>query len=199
MCLTDAAAVEDVLFGDNGVCKEEQPSVVDFTSMNPFQSLKIAERMQRVGAQAYVDAPVSGGVSGAENGTLVVMCGGVPDQIARFEPGDHRAHRRIDLLEVLPVAAGVVPMAKHGVEVHQVGEDQPRPSRLQGAQGGLHPVEVIVCVDRLGDPPPGEQVVDLSDRHDRVSGALYGVEHGRGRRGHLHGQRRSRFHPAQAG
>ena len=33
-----------------------------------------------------VDAPVSGGQAGAENGTLTVMCGGAPDQYARAEP-----------------------------------------------------------------------------------------------------------------
>jgi 3-hydroxyisobutyrate dehydrogenase len=34
----------------------------------------------------FVDAPVSGGQAGAENGTLTVMCGGEPDVYARAEP-----------------------------------------------------------------------------------------------------------------
>jgi len=35
---------------------------------------------------AFVDAPVSGGQAGAENGVLTVMCGGDPDAYARAEP-----------------------------------------------------------------------------------------------------------------
>jgi 3-hydroxyisobutyrate dehydrogenase len=34
----------------------------------------------------FVDAPVSGGQAGAENGALTVMCGGEPDVYARAEP-----------------------------------------------------------------------------------------------------------------
>jgi 3-hydroxyisobutyrate dehydrogenase len=34
----------------------------------------------------FVDAPVSGGQAGAENGVLTVMCGGDPDVYARAEP-----------------------------------------------------------------------------------------------------------------
>jgi 3-hydroxyisobutyrate dehydrogenase len=145
MCLTDAAAVEDVLFGDNGVCREEKTSVVDFTSMNPFQSLKIAERMQRVGAQAYVDAPVSGGVSGAENGTLVVMCGGVPDQIARFEPvfkavasrvthmGGVGAGQVAKLCNQHIVASTIIAMAEAVALARRIGIDVRRlPDALEG-------------------------------------------------------------------
>ncbi|WP_332698600.1 NAD(P)-dependent oxidoreductase [Bosea sp. (in: a-proteobacteria)] len=34
----------------------------------------------------FIDAPVSGGQAGAENGVLTVMCGGAPDVYARVEP-----------------------------------------------------------------------------------------------------------------
>lgn len=34
----------------------------------------------------FIDAPVSGGQSGAENGALTVMCGGDPDVFARVQP-----------------------------------------------------------------------------------------------------------------
>ncbi|MEM8538460.1 MAG: NAD(P)-dependent oxidoreductase, partial [Pseudomonadota bacterium] len=35
---------------------------------------------------AFVDAPVSGGQAGAENGQLVIMCGGTPDAFESAEP-----------------------------------------------------------------------------------------------------------------
>src|SRR5205085_1337784 len=36
--------------------------------------------------RAFVDAPVSGGQAGAENGQLTVMCGGTPEAYAKAEP-----------------------------------------------------------------------------------------------------------------
>jgi len=148
MCLTDAAAVEDVLFGDNGVCREGKPSVVDFTSMSPFQSLKIAEQMQRAGAQAYVDAPVSGGVSGAANGTLVVMCGGMPDQVARFKPVFEAVASRVTHMGAVGagqvaklcnqhiVASSVIAMAEAVALARRIGIDVRRlPDALEGGFG----------------------------------------------------------------
>ncbi|PTM38648.1 NAD(P)-dependent oxidoreductase [Bosea sp. 124] len=40
----------------------------------------------RAGGFGFVDAPVSGGQAGAENGVLTVMCGGDPEAYARAEP-----------------------------------------------------------------------------------------------------------------
>ncbi len=35
---------------------------------------------------AFLDAPVSGGVEGAKNATLAIMCGGLPDSFQRAQP-----------------------------------------------------------------------------------------------------------------
>ena len=48
---------------------------VDFTSGDPAGSRRIAARLATVGV-SYLDAPVSGGVAGAEAGTLTIMVGG---------------------------------------------------------------------------------------------------------------------------
>ncbi|MBN8997820.1 MAG: NAD(P)-dependent oxidoreductase, partial [Rhizobiales bacterium] len=52
----------------------------------------------------FVDAPVSGGQAGAENGVLTVMCGGAPDDFARVEPVIGAYARACRLLG--PVGAG---------------------------------------------------------------------------------------------
>ncbi|HYF23372.1 MAG TPA: NAD(P)-dependent oxidoreductase [Caulobacteraceae bacterium] len=52
-------------------------------------SAKVAREMAGLCAErgrAFVDAPVSGGQAGAENGKLSVMAGGDPDAFARVEP-----------------------------------------------------------------------------------------------------------------
>ncbi len=58
---------------------------VDHTTV----SAKVSREMAEVAAQTgigYVDAPVSGGQAGAENGVLTVMCGGSEADYAAAEP-----------------------------------------------------------------------------------------------------------------
>jgi len=52
-------------------------------------SAEVARELHEVGAAkgvGFIDAPVSGGQVGAENGVLTVMCGGSPDTFAKVEP-----------------------------------------------------------------------------------------------------------------
>jgi 3-hydroxyisobutyrate dehydrogenase len=58
---------------------------VDFTSGDPAGSRRIAARLAGAGVE-YIDAPVSGGTSGAESGTLTIMCGGDPAVLDRVRP-----------------------------------------------------------------------------------------------------------------
>lgn len=83
-CLPSSREVEEVLWREDGIAAGLAPDalLVDCTSGEPAASRRIAERLvqQRVG---FVDAPVSGGVSGAQAGTLTVMCGGDSSAIHR--------------------------------------------------------------------------------------------------------------------
>jgi 3-hydroxyisobutyrate dehydrogenase len=60
-------------------------TLLDCTSGDPATSRRIAERLASKGVR-FVDAPVSGGVKGAEEGTLTVMCGGEAADIERVRP-----------------------------------------------------------------------------------------------------------------
>jgi 3-hydroxyisobutyrate dehydrogenase-like beta-hydroxyacid dehydrogenase len=79
LCLTDATAIEDVLFAEGGIA-EALPAdaiLVDFSTIDPRLTRVLAERLaERRPRIEWIDAPVSGGVRGAESGELVVMCGG---------------------------------------------------------------------------------------------------------------------------
>jgi 3-hydroxyisobutyrate dehydrogenase len=59
--------------------------IVDHTTTSAHVAREMDERAQASG-RSFVDAPVSGGQAGAENGTLTVMAGGDPAAFARMEP-----------------------------------------------------------------------------------------------------------------
>ena len=58
---------------------------VDHTTVSAQITRKLAGDAAAHGLH-FVDAPVSGGQAGAENGQLSIMCGGTPEDYARAEP-----------------------------------------------------------------------------------------------------------------
>jgi 3-hydroxyisobutyrate dehydrogenase len=86
-CLSTSRDVEQLVDQPNGLIAglERGAVLVDCTSGDPATSRKIAERL-RSRAVAFMDAPVSGGTSGAEKGALTIMCGGDPAVLERVRP-----------------------------------------------------------------------------------------------------------------
>lgn len=86
-CFPVSADVEGLLDGPDGLLAglDEGAVLVDCTSGDPATSRRIAARLasRRVG---YLDAPVSGGVAGADAGTLTVMVGGDAALLERVRP-----------------------------------------------------------------------------------------------------------------
>ena len=86
-CLTDAKAVEAVIFGPDGVAGVNGPSVlVDFSSMDPDLTRDFGNRLRGANGMGWVDAPVSGGTPAATTGTLTIMAGGTPSAIECAKP-----------------------------------------------------------------------------------------------------------------
>jgi 3-hydroxyisobutyrate dehydrogenase len=106
MCVTDAAAVEDVVFGADGFATVSGAGklVVDFSSIHPDKARAIAARLKAANGMSWVDAPVSGGTKGAEEGTLAVMAGGAAADIERIRPYVLAMARR--LAHMGPTGAG---------------------------------------------------------------------------------------------
>ena len=69
--------VEEVYFGENGILNASKKGayVIDMTTTSPMLSEKIYKAAAEKGIYA-LDAPVSGGDTGAKNGTLAIMVGG---------------------------------------------------------------------------------------------------------------------------
>ena len=86
-CLPVSADVESLLHGDEGLlgAMVEGTVLVDCTSGDPATSRRIAARLGTK-AIAFLDAPVSGGVKGAESGTLTVMIGGEAATLEKVRP-----------------------------------------------------------------------------------------------------------------
>ena len=106
MCLTDASAVEHVVFGPDGLACADGAAklVVDFSSIHPDAARSIAARLKAANGMGWIDAPVSGGTKGAEEGTLAVMAGGDAADIERVRPYVLAMARR--LTHMGPTGAG---------------------------------------------------------------------------------------------
>ncbi|HEY4054810.1 MAG TPA: NAD(P)-dependent oxidoreductase [Terriglobales bacterium] len=87
LCVSDTAAVENVLFGENGVEQSltEGMIIADSSTISPSATRKFAERVARRGVQ-YVDSPVTGSKTGAESGTLLFIIGGEEQAIEKLKP-----------------------------------------------------------------------------------------------------------------
>ncbi|MFI5257008.1 MAG: NAD(P)-dependent oxidoreductase, partial [Gemmatimonadales bacterium] len=104
-CLPVSADVESLLEGADGLLAGMVPGsvLVDCTSGDPATSRRIAARLTER-AIGFLDAPVSGGTSGAEQGTLTVMVGGDVALLERVRPVLEQFGKKI--VHCGPVGAG---------------------------------------------------------------------------------------------
>jgi 3-hydroxyisobutyrate dehydrogenase len=75
--VTDTPDVEQVVLGENGIIEGASPGsvVIDMSTISPAATRHMVERLAHKGID-MLDAPVSGGDSGAKAGTLAIMVGG---------------------------------------------------------------------------------------------------------------------------
>ena len=102
MCVGNDDDLRSVVYGDDGVlagCKEGA-ILVDHTTA----SADVAREIAAKSSVAFLDAPVSGGQAGAENGVLTVMIGGEQDSFDAVRPVIMSYARAAELLG--PVGAG---------------------------------------------------------------------------------------------
>ena len=180
MCVTDQQAAQSVLFGTDGIAAGGAPGklVVDFSSIAPASARAYAERLERECAMGLVDAPVSGGTVGAEQGTLAIMAGGKPEHIERARPvvahlaqrftrmGDAGAGQVTKLCNqvivgcLFPVIAEAVRLAEAaGVDARML------PAALKGGFADSLPLQVFGArmAARQFEPPLGAVSIMLKD------------------------------------
>jgi 3-hydroxyisobutyrate dehydrogenase-like beta-hydroxyacid dehydrogenase len=86
-CLPDAPEVEEVHLGDNGTIRSASAGTVliDCSTIAPDAARSIAKRVAESGC-AFLDAPVSGGQKGAQEGTLTFFVGGDAAALEKARP-----------------------------------------------------------------------------------------------------------------
>ncbi|MDR5710253.1 MAG: 2-hydroxy-3-oxopropionate reductase [Armatimonadota bacterium] len=96
--LPDTPDVEHVVFGPEGLVEGMRPGgvLIDMSTISPEATRSFAERLRERGIE-MLDAPVSGGQRGAEEGTLAIMVGGPGEVFQRCRPlfevlGRHIVH-----------------------------------------------------------------------------------------------------------
>lgn len=85
--LPNGQIVQDVLFGPEGVAENlvSGKHVCDMSSVSPEQSRECYRKLKKIGV-GFLDAPVSGGETGAIRGTLAIMCGGDASDFETLKP-----------------------------------------------------------------------------------------------------------------
>jgi 3-hydroxyisobutyrate dehydrogenase-like beta-hydroxyacid dehydrogenase len=86
-CVADTAAVERVMFGEDGAEKSlrEGMIIVDSSTISPSATVRFAERVNALGVH-WVDAPLTGSKIGAESGQLIFIVGGAPEPVEYLQP-----------------------------------------------------------------------------------------------------------------
>ena len=180
MCLTDTAAVREAVFGPHGVAEGARPGavLVDFSSIQPEATREMAARLRADFSMAWIDAPVSGGVAGAEAGTLAIMAGGDEAVFARVEPialqmaarftlmGPSGAGQTTKLCNQVIVGCTMAVLAEAARLASSAGVDASRlPEALAGGFADSKPLQMFLprMLQALHDPPLGHVYTMLKD------------------------------------
>jgi len=180
MCLADTRAVEAAVFGPQGIAEGIGAGavLVDFSSMAPDATRAFAARLKAERGAEWVDAPVSGGVAGAEAGTLAVMAGGEAAAFARVEPyvkvvaarfthmGPVGAGQTTKLCNQVIVGSLMCVIAEAARLASNAGIDALRlPEALAGGWADSKPLQICLprMVKAIHDPPLGAAWTMLKD------------------------------------
>jgi len=138
--VTDSSDVEEVLLGTSGAVHGSKKGdiFIDMSTISPIATKDVASKLKEKGVK-MLDAPVSGGVIGATNGTLSIMVGGDPNVFEECKPilqtmgktityiggiGDGQVCKAVNQILVgttmLGVAEALVFAAKAGVDLEKV-------------------------------------------------------------------------------
>ncbi len=185
MCVTDQNSVKEVLFGAGGVAEgaAEGKIVIDFSSIAPSAARGYAAKLEALG-MGYIDAPVSGGTVGAEEGTLAIMAGGKSEHIefvrpliaelaSRFTrmggPGTGQVTKlanQVIVASLFPVIAEAMRLAEAaGVDAAKL------PEALRGGFADSKPLQVFGprMASRAYEPALGTSNVMLKDLMNAVT------------------------------
>jgi 2-hydroxy-3-oxopropionate reductase len=97
--VADAPDVHEVTLGAEGIVNGARQGliVIDMSTINPNAAREIAAELATHGIE-FLDAPVSGGETGAINATLTIMAGGKPEVFEKVKPLLERLGKTVTLV-----------------------------------------------------------------------------------------------------
>lgn len=86
-CVTGPRDVRQVMLGRKGVAEGDHKNLIaiDMSTIGPSAAIEIGEDLQECGVE-FLDGPVTGGTTGAENGTLTIFIGGDEEVYKKVKP-----------------------------------------------------------------------------------------------------------------
>ena len=158
MCLLNTSAVEQVVFGPEGILHARHLRwLVDHSSVPPEQTRAWSQRLLAASQADWLDAPVSGGVAGVQAGSLAVMVGGPASPLESASQamsayasnithmGDSGAGQATKLCNQTIVASTVAAIAEAVGLAHRNGIDLKQLAKaLQGGWADSKPLQVFV-------------------------------------------------------
>jgi len=156
LCLADTMAVESVI--RNGVLENGSANqlLIDLSSIHPENTRQFASMLYEKCGMSWVDAPVSGGVAGAEQGSLAIMAGGSIENIniARVilaplykqltHMGDVGSGQVTKICNQMIVSCNVLVIAEMIALAKQAGVDAEKiPEALSGGFADSRPLQIV--------------------------------------------------------
>jgi 2-hydroxy-3-oxopropionate reductase len=174
--LPDSPHVAEVVDGERGILRaaEQGTLIVDMSTISPTVTLELAAaaRAQGVG---MVDAPVSGGDVGAQQGTLSIMAGGSDEDFRRAEPLFQALGKTV--VHVGDIGAGQVVKACNQVVVALTIEAVSE-ALVLGSKAGVEPARIL---DVLSGGLAGNKVMEVRRdnflEHDFAPGFRIDLHH----------------------
>jgi 3-hydroxyisobutyrate dehydrogenase len=171
--VTGSDDVKEVLLGENGAISGAKKGdvFIDMSTISPIATVEVAGKLSEKGIE-MLDAPVSGGVIGANNGTLSIMVGGKEDVFKECKPilesmgtttyiggnGDGQICKAVNQILVgttmLGVSEALVFAAKAGVDVEKVHQ------AVSGGAAGSWQLTNNGARVLKGDMSPGFKIKD---------------------------------------
>ncbi|MGD8201258.1 NAD(P)-dependent oxidoreductase [Ornithinimicrobium sp. W1679] len=166
LMLPDGPDVEDVLVGEGAVLQHARPGtlVIDLSTIRPDVARRMADEARRRGLR-MLDAPVSGGETGARNATLSIMVGGLAEDVEAARPVLEVVGRTV--VHVGPSGAGQTVKAANQLIV--AGHLQVLAEAVALLEG--YDVELGPALDVLGGGLAGSAV--LEQKRENMAGRRF--------------------------
>ncbi|MFA6163192.1 MAG: NAD(P)-dependent oxidoreductase [Methylobacter sp.] len=156
LCLADTAVVELVVHNDILENGSTGKLLIDLSSIHPENTRQLASLLYEKCGMGWIDAPVSGGVAGAEQGSLAIMAGGSTENIAiarivlaplykqLTHMGDVGSGQVTKICNQMIVSCNVLVIAEMMALAKQAGVDAEQiPAALAGGFADSKPLQIV--------------------------------------------------------